>query len=232
MLNLYNNTTTIKQNQKIYDSFNSFIFSDDRNVFNKLYHRIKFYEMTKHLMGDIIECGVFKGSGIATWLKILKMNEPNSIKKVIGFDFFNPGFVSNINDKTDKEMMQQVFDRCDNIDALLSLDSVTKSLIECGANTEEFELISGDVSVTSKLFAEERVGARISILYLDLDLAVPTYDALNNLWDLIVDGGIVVLDEYAYHKWSESNGVDKFIKEKGLTLHPTYVKAPTAYIIK
>jgi hypothetical protein len=183
-------------------------------------------------MGDIIECGVFKGSGIATWLKILKMNEPNSIKKVIGFDFFNPGFVSNINDKTDKEMMQQVFDRCDNIDALLSLDSVTKSLIECGANTEEFELISGDVSVTSKLFAEERVGARISILYLDLDLAVPTYDALNNLWDLIVDGGIVVLDEYAYHKWSESNGVDKFIKEKGLTLHPTYVKAPTAYIIK
>ena len=63
MVNLYNNTANIKSNQNVYDSFNGFIFSSDRNVFNKLYSRMKFYEMTKHLMGDIVECGVFKGSG-------------------------------------------------------------------------------------------------------------------------------------------------------------------------
>ena len=48
----------------------------------------------------------------------------------------------------------------------------------------------------------------------------------------IVSGGVIVFDEYAYHSWSESNGADDFIKEMGLTLHTTGIKAPTAYIIK
>jgi hypothetical protein len=47
-----------------------------------------------------------------------------------------------------------------------------------------------------------------------------------------VPGGLVVFDEYAYHIWSESNAVDKFIKEKGLCLYNTHIESPTAYIIK
>jgi hypothetical protein len=52
------------------------------------------------------------------------------------------------------------------------------------------------------------------------------------MWDRIVDGGVVVFDEYAYHNWSESNGVDRFIKEHNLKLYPTRIKTPTAYLIK
>ena len=93
-------------------------------------------------------------------------------------------------------------------------------------------MIQGDVSKTTKKIIKERPGLRISILYMDLDIDEPTYDALNNLWDFVVPGGIVVFDEYAYHRWTESNAVDRFINERGIKLYSTHVKAPTAYIVK
>lgn len=233
MVNLYNNTANISANQDVYDSFNGFIFSQDRNVFNKLYSRIKFYEMTKHLLGDIVECGVFKGSGLLTWLKILDMNEPNSIKKVIGFDFFNPNFVDDLQDEVDRDLMKQVFDRCKELEKdELTVAGVRQKIKDAGFDDNKFDLVAGDISLTSRSFLKDKPGLRISVLYLDLDLGDPTYETLNNMWDRVVDGGIVVLDEYAYHGWSESKGVDRFVKEHGLQIIPTNVKTPTAYIVK
>lgn len=233
MVNLYNNNSNINENQNIYDNFNNFIFSKDRNVFNKLYSKFSFYNMTKHLSGDIIECGVFKGSGLLSWLKILDMNEPNSIKKVIGFDFFDPNFVDKISDEIDKETMKQVFSRCSDLDKNeLSVSGVKQKINNAEINESKFELVEGDIIKTSKDFVEKRPGFRISILNMDLDLDDPTYLALNNFWPRIVDGGIIIFDEYAYHSWSEANAVDKFVKEKRLFLHRTNIKTPTAYLIK
>lgn len=233
MINLYNSNVDIHTNQSIYDSFNNFIFSNDRNIFNKLCSRFYFYNKTEHLLGDIVECGVFKGSGLFSWLKMLDMNEPNSIKKVIGFDFFDPNFVDDILDKTDKETMQQVFTRCSNLDINeVSLSGIHSKLDAAGIKKNKYELVAGDISQTTKKFIEDRPGFRISILYMDLDLDEPTYNTLNNLWDRVVDGGIVVFDEHAYHKWSESNAVDRFVREKKLSVHRTNIQTPTAYIIK
>ncbi len=43
-----------------------------------------------------------------------------------------------------------------------------------------------------------------------------------------------LFDEYEYHKFDESNGVDKFLKDKKITynLISTNFYAPTAYIVK
>ena len=230
-LNLYNNTNNINKNQITYDNFNDFMFSEDRNVFNKLYSRIDFYNMVKDKNGDIVECGVFKGSGLLTWLKILDMNEPNSIKKVIGFDFFDKSFVDGL-DGIDKTTMSEVFSRCETKFDEISKENITDKIIKSGFDNDKFELVKGDVIKTSKEYVKNKPGFRISILYLDLDLYEPTYEALVNLWDNVVEGGLIIFDEYGYHNWSESQAVDKFIKEKNLKLNSTKIKAPTAYIIK
>ena len=48
--------------------------------------------------GNIIECGVFMGSGLMTWANLSAIYEPlNHTRKVIGFDTFE-GFVG-VNDK-------------------------------------------------------------------------------------------------------------------------------------
>lgn len=50
--------------------------------------RSELYLNVKDIVGDILEFGVFKGASIALWSKLINMYEPNSITKVIGFDFF------------------------------------------------------------------------------------------------------------------------------------------------
>lgn len=45
--------------------------------------------MSLELPGDIVEIGVFKGTGIAQLLKLREIFIPSSNKKVIGFDLFS-----------------------------------------------------------------------------------------------------------------------------------------------
>jgi hypothetical protein len=233
MTNLYNDTSEIHTNQDIYDSFNTYIFSDDRNIFNKLYYKILFYEMTKDLCGDIVECGVFKGTGLYTFLKLKGLYNPNSSKKVVGFDFFDTDqLISSISNKTDKEAMDVLFKERNFTHETSFKDYLSTKLIQDGFLNTDFELVDGDLSITSKEYSENNPGFKISLMYMDVDLEEPTYNALNNLWDNITKGGIVVFDEYGYNKWSESKGVDRFIEEKNIEIKSLNYMCPTAYIKK
>jgi hypothetical protein len=233
MSNLYNNGLNITTGQDVYDSFNKFIFSNDRNVFNKMMARINFYERTKDLHGDIVECGVFKGSGMLTWLKAMDSYEHHSIKKVVGFDMFDPE--KTVEDLTgiDKKTMQQVFHRDNKLKSSdLSIEVVNAKILDAGFDCSKFELVEGDICEMAPDYINTRPGFCISILYMDLDLEEPTYAALNALWPRVVPGGIVVFDEYAYHRWSETRAADKFVYATGLNLNKLNIKAPTAYIVK
>ncbi len=219
-------------NQEIYDSFNDFIFSNDIMVLSKLIARTLLFEKIKNVPGDIIECGVFKGSGIFTWLKLKKILAPNSFKKVIGFDIFDSESLINSLTGKDKESMDILFkNRNFEFDSNF-VEYLNNKILDAGFNEYDFELIKGDVSKTTEEFVNNRPGAKISLLYLDLDLEKPTYDTMRNLWNRISKGGIIVLDEYGYHQWSESLGVDRFLKEYDLEIIPLNFNAPTAYIQK
>jgi hypothetical protein len=54
------------------------------------------------------------------------------------------------------------------------------------------------------------------MLYIDIDLKRPTYNGLKYLWDRILPGGIILFDEYEYHKFSESDGVEQFLNERNI----------------
>ena len=73
--------------QSFYDGFNSFMLSSDLKVFGKLLARMQLFDAVKDIPGDIVECGVFKGTGLFTFLKLKRYFCPNTGKKVIGFDF-------------------------------------------------------------------------------------------------------------------------------------------------
>lgn len=221
---------TINVTQEIFDSFNSFIFSSDTRVLGKLVARTNLFNKVIDVPGDIIECGVFKGSGMFTWLKLREILAPNSFKKVIGFDFFDTDSLLAGLSGIDKERMADLF-----TDRSFKLDTNYKETLEAmisnaGFNSGSFEIIQGDISKTSYDMVAKRPGLKISLLYIDLDLEQPTYDALCAFWPRMSKGGIVVLDEYAHHQWSESLGVDRFADENNLTIHPLNFSAPTAYI--
>ena len=105
-----NNIELSEVSQDLYDGFNKFILSDDRRLFNKLVSRVLLYNEVKDVPGDIVECGVFKGTGLYTFLKLRNIFNPNSSKKIIGFDFFNTKeLIDSISNKTDKTTMDVLF---------------------------------------------------------------------------------------------------------------------------
>jgi hypothetical protein len=219
--------------QSFFDCFNSFILSDDKRVFNKLVARTLLYNEVKDVPGDIVECGVFKGTGLYTFLKLKNIYNPNSSKKVIGFDFFNTDkLIESIKGTIDKETMETLFKGRNFNHEDSFKDLLRDKLLLDGFAENDFDLIAGDITLTSKEFAKNNPGAKISLLYIDLDIEEPTYNTLTNLWDNITKGGLIVFDEYGYHKWTESLGVDRFLKEKNLEIKSLNYACPTAYIKK
>jgi hypothetical protein len=218
----------------VYKVFNEFIFSSDHKLIGKLLHRFNFFNIVKDLPGDIVEIGVFKGSGIATFTKFINIFCPNSNKKVLGFDIFDSINKNDILDKDnilDKETMNVVYSKVDNNE--LSLESVDKRLSSIGSDKRHI-LIRGDVEETIPEFLKNNPGFRTSLIYIDVDLERATYYSLKYLWDRLLPGGIILFDEYEYHKFSESCGVEKFLKEKNMefNLISTQWIAPTCYMVK
>jgi hypothetical protein len=222
----------IDTTQHLFDCFNGFMLSSDTKVFGKLLARTLLVDRVKDLPGDIVECGVFKGTGMLTFLKLKRFLCPNSGKKVIGFDFFDSDKLVETLSGLDKEAMKTLFDqrsyRHEHGQAAVFHDLIH----ECGFEDHEFELVPGDITQTAAKYVADRPGFRISLLYIDLDLAEPTYETLKALWSRVVKGGIVVFDEYAFHKWSESAGVDRFFADKDVELKTLNYICPTAYVMK
>ena len=186
----------------------------------------------KDIPGDIVECGVFKGTGLLSFLKLKKFLCPNSGKKVIGFDFFDSDSLLQSLKGIDREAMDTLF-RDRNFKHEDDYRDILASFIEhCGFGEHEYELVAGDICNTANNFVSSRPGFRISLLYIDLDVGVPTYEALKALWPRIAKGGMVVFDEYAFHKWSESEGVDKFFSDKDVEIKTLNYICPTACVRK
>ena len=66
--------------QNFYDSFNTFMISSDLKVFGKLLARTQLFESVKDIPGDIVECGVFRGTGLFTFLRLFFFERKSSHK--------------------------------------------------------------------------------------------------------------------------------------------------------
>jgi len=216
-----------KHPQDFYDAFNTFIKSSDYRVFDKLMLKYFFLNLIKEVPGDVVELGVFKGSGMFAWLKMLK--HLHQSRKVYGFDFFNANALLTSIDTSDRTWMKNLFGSR-GFDPLGYEETLKNQLTESGFTN--FELVVGDVIKTIPVFLESNPGFRASLINFDLDLEKPTYVSLTALWDRLVPGGALVFDEYAINEWTESNGVDQFMFEKKVTIKTTNSSMPSAYIVK
>lgn len=226
-MDLFDNTP-----KSVYNSFNDFIFTDETKVFGKLVARSLFVAKTRTIPGDIVECGVFKGSGMMTFLKLKKIWFPHSIKRVIGFDFFETEKLLETISGVDAKEMGNLFESRDFKHGVNSLEEIHGKISDAGFTDRDFELVRGDLKTTASEYVSTHPGFKISLLYMDVDLKDPTHYALRAFWDRVSIGGVVLFDEYAYHKWSESAGADEFFKDKGVVVRSLDYICPTAYVIK
>jgi len=181
----------------------------DQQVLKKILHRFYGFEATlqetyrlaqecANLEGDFVECGVAMGSSI------IAMHLAAKTKTVWGYDSFEgiqlagrhdeyqPGF----GDKLDpnRELPADLL-VSSGITAHRRTD-VENHIIELNLPFERFRLVEGWVQNTLPL-PENQPGA-IAMLRLDMDMHDPTVVAMDYLWDKLVPGGILIIDDWGY----------------------------------
>lgn len=214
--------------QKSMEAYDSFLANSEVDRIQKLILKYELFKMTLEVPGDVVECGVHSGSGIYLYAKLMKIFKPHSIARIVGFDFFGSGNHTSSKYKADQECIEEH----QNTELFgAEPDTILKNLKSVGI--DNVDLIAGDVAFSTKDYVEKHLGFRISLLVLDVDNYEGTLACLQNLYPLVVKGGVVVFDEYALRTYGESNAVDEYFENQKVKIKSfSWGVTPSGYLIK
>lgn len=177
------------------------------------------YITKNNIAGNIVECGVWKGgSMMLVAQKLLQLSEQD--RSLYLFDTFEgmsaPGEkdVSAVDNRNAKELLNEA-DRLkgNNIWCYSSLDEVKSNLAMTSYPAEKLFYVKGKVEDTLPLPA---IG-KIALLRLDTDWYESTRHELETLYDSLVTGGVLIIDDYGH--WSGSKkAVDEFFEKRQLKI--------------
>lgn len=195
------------------------------------------FKLVKDLPGSIAEVGVFIGNGLFTWTKLIETFFPgNRGKKVFGFDNFS-GYTQNLtgHDETAVQYIESLvgnfkidYEFVATLEKLHNLDAII-------AGVERVKIYNDDLLSGINTFKSENIGVRLKLLVVDVNLYLPTKVALENLYDMLVPGGVLALRGYGVKPWEgESLAVDEFLAERKITKINSFDFSmyPSIYIVK
>ncbi|HTI93694.1 MAG TPA: TylF/MycF/NovP-related O-methyltransferase [Puia sp.] len=177
------------------------------------------YIVKNKIPGDIVECGVWKGgSMLLVARKLARLGDTS--RKLFLFDTFegmsDPGKedVSAVDQTTAGDLLN-AFERTDgdNVWCYSPLEEVKANLQKTDYPFGQIRFIKGKVEDT---LPEPSIG-NIALLRLDTDWYESTKHELETLYDLLVPGGVLIIDDYGH--WSGSRkAVDEFVAARQLSL--------------
>lgn len=177
------------------------------------------YLIKNKIAGDIVECGVWKGGSMMLIAKrLLQLND--SGRRLFMFDTFegmsepDDNDVSAIDNTTAKELLEKENKlEGDNVWCYSSLDEVKANLKKTNYPGSQLFYFKGKVEDT---IPEPSLGD-IALLRLDTDFYESTKHELETLYDKLVIGGVLIIDDYGH--WSGSQkAVDEFIEKRNLNI--------------
>ncbi len=175
------------------------------------------YLVQNHIQGDFVECGVWRGGSMALAARKL-MQAEQSDRRLFLFDTFEgmPAPTDNDQsavDKKDAKLQLEQADKFqgDNVWCYSTLDEVKNNLAATGYPSQNVFYFKGKVEDT---LPEGSIGS-IALLRLDTDWYESTKHELETLFDHLVPGGIMIIDDYGH--WSGAKkAVDEFFADRGM----------------
>ncbi|MGW6402384.1 TylF/MycF/NovP-related O-methyltransferase [Streptomyces sp. NPDC055134] len=173
---------------------------------------------TRHIVrhnipGDIVECGVWRGGSMQACAKTL-LAQGDTERGLYLFDTYEGMTPPTEEDlrrdgKSAEELLAaQGKDRP--IWAVASLDDVKSGFQGVPYPADRLHFVQGRVEDTVPQQAPEQ----ISILRLDTDWYASTKHELEDLYDRLVPGGVLLIDDYGYWQGSRQ-AVDEFLEKTG-----------------
>lgn len=151
--------------------------------------------LTTSVAGDTAECGVFKGAGSYS---ILKVNEASTLERThLVFDSFE-----GLSDPDTKDG-----DHWESGDLICGLETVKQAL----GDFDNVLYFKGWIPTRF----EEVADRRFAYVHIDVDLFQPTLDSVAFFYDRLNPGGILVCDDYGFTNCpGATNAVDQFLEDK------------------
>lgn len=171
------------------------------------------YKMITNLPGGVLELGVFKGGSLIQWATFRELLENQNSRKIIGFDIFGH-FPGDDSVKSDQEFIRNWNETFEG--EFISEEEIMKSLAVKGIGN--VELVKGDIRQTLPAYLEKNGGLKLSLLHIDTDVYEPCKTGLELLYDRVVEGGLIVFDDYGCVE-GETRAADEFFSGKGMELH-------------
>ena len=215
--------------EKVWDYENGFLWFSDYNRLAKQIAHWELYKKTLKIPGDIVEVGVFKAASLTSWGTFREICGNDLSSKIIGFDTFSEFPIQSTASKEDKEFVEN-FSNSNGGNAL-DISEVKQIMNE--KKFINYELIKGDIVRTIPKYLKDNPQTRISLLHLDVDIYKPTISTLDNLWNRVSKGGLIIIDDYNSVKGA-TDAVHDFLQKENLNhqiIKTNYATSPY-YIIR
>ena len=97
---------------------------------------------------------------------------------------------------------------------------------------DNVDLIQGDIMQTLDAYVAKRPEMRIALLHIDTDVYAPAKKALETLFNRVVKGGLIVLDDYGVVE-GETLAVDEFLSSHDYKLERfTFSHTKPSFFVK
>jgi len=175
-----------------WDYENGYWWFGDVSRLAKTLSHAELYKRIINLPGTVAEFGVYKAASFIRWLSMRELLESASSRKIIGFDAFGTFPVNNISSIGSDSSFIERFEEKGGEGLLLSeVESILKS-----KEFTNYSLIAGDVRDTLPDYLINHPAERFSLLHLDMDVFEPTAFVLEHLFERLVPGGLIIIDDY------------------------------------
>lgn len=186
---------------------------------------ISSYLLQNNIYGDFVECGVWKGGSVALMAYIMKEQDKKRMLHL--FDAFDDICEPDAN--VDGERAIELVGGKENAQGRLqAVKGVYDYKGGHGNDVEAYTLITEKIDYDKKFvkvhkgwfqdtlpMAKNEID-KIALLRLDGDWYSSTKVCLENLYDKVVNNGIIIIDDYGAYEGCKK-AVDEFLNERNLT---------------
>ena len=182
------------------------------------------YILQNNIEGDIIECGVDSGTFEYIW--ITELMKQNTVRDIYLYDTFTglvkPGeydytcnnavLYSMNKDEVLERWKSDIVNDTVNKWCYTPLETVQRRLASTGYPEDKLHYVVGDVLNT----LQTTIPKKIAILRLDTDWYESSKFELEQLYDNVVVGGVIIFDDY-YHWDGQRRATDDFFQRRNLS---------------
>lgn len=215
--NLVINYSDIQNDEKqIIDEVREYTLTSPERIVS-LIRAIKHIERFD-IVGDIVECGVWKGGSMMAALKALG-NLKSFTREIYLYDTFEGMSEPTEVDKSVRgESATKAFFNKDEvwsrIECFSTLNEVENNISKIDYPNEKIHFVKGKVEDT---IPKVKIPEKIAILRLDTDWYESTKHELEHLYPRLVKGGIIIIDDYGHWQGCKQ-AVDEYFFENNIEL--------------